>query len=181
MLSTIEDEQERLKIADIYDEHRHKCLHIALGITKNQQTAEDAVQDAFVEVIKRKDKILSMDCNHLLSYLVIIVKHKAIDILRKRKRISDIAFDELEDDLKAPDISVDEQVISKIGFERLVALIAGLDEKYKTIFEMRYILNYSNKEIAEMLNISHENVKVRLHRARAKLKKLLGSEVEVNV
>lgn len=181
MLSTIEDEQKRLKIADIYEMHRHTCLHIAMGIAKNQQIAEDAVQDAFIEVIKRKDKILSMDCNHLSSYLVIIVKHKVIDILRKNKRVSDTTIESLKNEFKSSDIPVEEQVIKEMEFEHLVALIAGLDEIYKTTFEMRYILELSNKEIAEILNISNENVKIRLFRARAQLKKMIGNEVAENV
>jgi RNA polymerase sigma-70 factor (ECF subfamily) len=181
MLSTIEDEQERIRIADIYEKHRYACLHIAMGITRNQQMAEDAVQDAFIEIIKRKEKILSLDCNHLRSYLVITVKHRAIDIMRKYSKLSDIAFDELDYNLESDEIPVDEQVLDKIKFNRLVALINELDEKYKIVFEMKYILDFSIKDIADKLNITQENVKTRLHRARAQLKKQLESEVKVNV
>jgi RNA polymerase sigma-70 factor (ECF subfamily) len=181
MLSMIEDERERLKIADIYKEYHHICLHIAMGITHNQQIAEDAVQDAFVEVIRRKEKILSLSCNHLQSYLVIIVKHKAIDILRKYQKISDIDIDDSADILESDETPVDEQIIDKMGFEHLVSLVSKLDEKYKVVFEMKYILGFSNKEIAKMMNIERENVKIRIYRARAQLRKLLGNEVKVNV
>ncbi|MDR0197024.1 MAG: sigma-70 family RNA polymerase sigma factor [Oscillospiraceae bacterium] len=175
----IEDERERLKISDVYKEYRHICLHIAMGITHDQQMVEDAVQDAFVEVIRRKEKIFSLSCNHLQSYLVIIVKHKAIDILRKYQKISDI--DDSADILGSDETPVDEQIIDKMGFEHLVSLVSKLDEKYKVVFEMKYILGFSNKEIAKMMNIERENVKIRIYRAKVQLRKLLGNEVTVNV
>ncbi|MCL2638028.1 MAG: RNA polymerase sigma factor [Oscillospiraceae bacterium] len=180
ILSTIENEQERRDIAALYEQHRHTFLHIAMGITHNKQKAEDAVQDAFVEIIKRKDKIFSLDCNHLRSYLVITVKHRAINIMRKYEKLSDTAFDELDYNLESGEEAVDEQVINKINHERLMALVNALDEKYKTAVEMKYILDFSIKDIAARLSISQENVKTRLHRARAQLKKQLESEVSAN-
>ncbi|MCL2018958.1 MAG: sigma-70 family RNA polymerase sigma factor [Oscillospiraceae bacterium] len=179
MLSTIEDEQERLRIADIYEEYRYMCLHRALTITKDQQMAEDAVGDAFVEVIKHKEKIFSLDCNQLPSYIVTITKNKARDLLRKNKRKSDLD-DDWENSLESDEIPIDEQVISKMGFERLLNLMASLDEKYKIVLEMKYVLDLSTNEISQMLNISNDNVKTRLFRARTQLRKLLGSEVTAN-
>ena len=181
MLSMIEDEQERLRIADIYEEHRYSCLHIAKGITKNQQTAEDSVQDAFIEVIKNKEKIFALDCNFLLPYIVTIVKHKCFDIMKKQNRISDTPIDELELEIDSGEIPVDDKVISQMGYDRLVELISGLHENYRTVIEMKYILELSIKEIADELDISQENVKVRIHRAKSQLRKLLGSEVKTNV
>lgn len=178
MLATIEDEQERLKIADIYEKYRQICFAAALKITKNKELAEDAVGDAFVEVIKNKEKFLSLDCNLLPSYLVVIVKSRAIDILRKYKKTTSI--DEPENEPESAEIPVDEQVFGKIGFERLVALVKGLDEKYKTAFEMKYFLGFSIKEISETLGIGTGNVKTRLYRARTQLRKLLESEVKAN-
>jgi RNA polymerase sigma-70 factor (ECF subfamily) len=53
-------ERERVRIADIYEKYRYTCLYIAMKITNNKQNAEDAVEDAFIEIIKRKEKILAL-------------------------------------------------------------------------------------------------------------------------
>jgi RNA polymerase sigma-70 factor (ECF subfamily) len=177
----IEDEQERLKIADIYEKYRHKCLHIALNIVKNQQMAEDAVEDSFIEVIKQKNKILAMSCSDLLPYLVTIVKSRAINIIKKESKNSDTPLEELEKSIKSSEIPIDEQVINKQNFENLVIQIASLDENYKVVIEMKYIHDMSNGEIAKALNITQKNVEMRLYRAKLKLHKIIESEVEINV
>ncbi|MCL2019950.1 MAG: sigma-70 family RNA polymerase sigma factor [Oscillospiraceae bacterium] len=181
MLSTIEDEQERLKIADIYEKHRHRCLLVALKILKNQQLAEDAIQDAFIEVIKHKEKIFSLSCSDMLPYIVTIVKTRALNIVKKNKKFSDIPFEELDEIKDSGEVPVDEQVINKQDFENLIAHIASLDENYKVALEMKYRDNMSNIEIANVLNITQKNVEMRLYRAKIKLRKKLESEVKTNV
>jgi len=181
MLSAIEEEQERLKIADIYEKHRHRCLLVALKILKNQQSAEDAVQDAFFEVIKQKEKILSLNCSDLLPYIVTIVKTRALNIVKKNKKFSDIPFDELEEIEESGEIPVDERLINKQDFENLIAHIESLDENYKVALEMKYRDEMSNSEIARMLNITQKNFEMRLYRAKIKLRERLESEVKIDV
>jgi len=181
MLSTLENEQERRKIEDIYKKYRYKCLHIAKKYINNHQMAEDVVEDAFMEMIKHKNKILSMDCSDLLPYIVTIVKSRAINIVKKENRTSDMPIEEFEEVFKSSEIPIDEQIINKQGFERLVAHISKLNENYKVVFEMKYIHNMSNGEIAEKLNITKKNVETRLHRAKIKLRELIESEAENNV
>jgi len=181
MLSAIEDELERLKIADIYEKYRYKALHIAMCITHNQQMAEDAVEDAFVEVIKNKDKFLSLGYDDLLPSIVIIVKHRAINIINKNKRIYDISVDEMENELESREIPVEEQVISDAGYKHLIDKITSLRESYRTVLQMRYINDMPDKEIANALGITYENTKMLLSRARLKLRKAIESEVNANV
>ena len=181
ILMTIEDEKERIKIADIYEKYRYRCLHTAMKITKNHAKAEDAVQDAFIEVIKQKNKILSMGCSDLLPYIVTIVKSRAINIIKKDNKTSDTTIDDLAEIKESEETPVDVQFINKQGFEQLVSHITDLDENYKIVFEMKYIHNMSNGEIAEALNITQKNVEMRLYRAKLKLRKAIGSEVKTNV
>jgi RNA polymerase sigma-70 factor (ECF subfamily) len=178
MLSMIEDERERLKIADIYEKYRYKCFHVAFKIVKNNELAEDAVEDAFIEVIKQKDKILALNCSDLLPYVVTIVKSRAINILKKYKRVGDTPIEEFAEIIKSDDISVDEQVINKQGFEFLVSQIKNLDENYKIVFEMKYLHFMTNGEIAEELGLTKKNVEQRLYRAKLKLRGMLESEVK---
>jgi len=181
MLSMIENEQERRNIADIYAKNQHKLFHAAKLITCNRQSAEDAVQESFIEIIKQKEKIFSLECNLLYSYIVTIVRNKAIDILRRQKKTANIDISEAEQFLQSDELPVDEQVIGKLGFERIAELTEGLCENYRDILEMKYTLSLSIQEIAEILNIKEGNAKVRLHRAKESLKKLIESEVELNV
>jgi len=181
LLSAIENEQERLKIADIYEKYRYKALHIAMGITNNQQMAEDAVEDAFIDVIRYKEKVLSLSCSDLLPYVIIIVKHCALKIVNKNRKEPSVSLDEMENEFEYQEVPVDEQVISKNGYKRLVNSIASLKEKYRTVLEMKYINDMPNGEIANTLGITQKNAEMRIYRAKLMLREMLESEVKSNV
>jgi RNA polymerase sigma-70 factor (ECF subfamily) len=108
------------------------------------------------------------------------VKSRAVNILKKGNRIHDIPVDEWENEFESGNIPVDEQVIDRMGYDRLIALIAGLNENYRLVFEMKYVRFLTNDEIAKELGIEVKNVEMRLYRAKTKLRKLLESEVRTN-
>lgn len=54
-----------------------------------------------------------------------------------------------------------------------------LDEKYRLVFELRYLHELTDKEIAGILEISPKTANVRIYRARKKLQELLKREVEI--
>jgi RNA polymerase sigma-70 factor (ECF subfamily) len=178
-LSTLNDKERRI-IEKIYEEHHHKCLCVALKYVKKKEIAEDLVGDTFVKIIEHKEKIFSLDCNLLPSYIVTIVKNKSKNYLKRQQRVSDTSYEELEETTESPAPSVEDQVFDKMALERLVSLVDTLDEDYRSVLIMRYIWDFSIKSIAETLDITQGNVKVRLHRAKAQLKKLLEKEVQTN-
>ena len=62
--------------------------------------------------------------------------------------------------------------------ETLFETVMGLPEKYRIIVHLFYYEDYSVREIADILNISESNVKIRLMRARTLLKEVLMEEWE---
>jgi RNA polymerase sigma-70 factor (ECF subfamily) len=179
MLATIEDEHERRQIEEIYEKYRHKCLCVALKYVKHQD-AEDIVADTFVKIIEQKEKILLLDCNLLPSYIVTIVKNKSKNFLKKQQKISDVSIEDLEVVTESHAPTVEEQVFDKLALERLESLVYSLDEDYKVILVMKYFMDFSVKEVAKTLDITESNAKVRLHRAKKHLKRLLVNEVVNN-
>jgi len=67
-----------------------------------------------------------------------------------------------------------EQITGGIEYQEILSLIRTLPEELKTVFNLYAIDGYSHKEIAEMCNISEGNSKVRLNRARKRLKEKVG-------
>ena len=61
-LSMLDTEQERKKMTDLYEEHKYTLLHYAMKIIRNQEMAEDAVHNAFISIIKKKEKFFYLDC-----------------------------------------------------------------------------------------------------------------------
>lgn len=74
----------------------------------NQSMAEDAGHNAFISIIQKKEKYLSLDGMAFRRSAVTIVRNKCIDILRKRKPFANKSIEELEIFLESDEIPVDE-------------------------------------------------------------------------
>ena len=67
--------------------------------------------------------------------------------------------------------------ITKENYNHLISCILDLDEAYRVIFEYKYVHQRSDREIAELLDISPKRVNVRYFRARKRLQQMLEKEV----
>lgn len=179
-LSMLETEQERKKMEDLYEEHKYALFHYAIKITRNQSMAEDAVHNAFISIIKGKEKYLNLDCMDFRRSAVTIVRNKCIDLLRKQKPYSNKSMEELEIFLESDEIPVEEQVIFESEYELIRKHMNTIDEISKQVLVMKYLLNMSYKEIGEELGMTPEHVDTRIMRAKAKVRKLMEEDVKYN-
>ena len=172
MLDTDED---RLTFTQIYEDLRLFCYHAALAITKNPAMSEDAVHNAFLSVIKHKDKIFALSREKRKSQIVIIAKNKAIDLMRAQNKYAPPILDEHLGEVDAiNEFDLSHILESREAFEHLIDCINSLPEIYKTAFELMYLHEMSNKEIAELLDISASGVSMRLARAKTMLREKLA-------
>ena len=165
-LAVLENDADRRKFTEIYEQYHVQVESTAMRILQNQQDAEDAVQNAFMQVIRHFEKIYEIDCKNLPFWLISIVKNEALMILRKRKRIVQI---EDWDSVAAKAEAVTE-------YSELVQLFSKLPETYRSVLEMRFLLDYSGKEIAKKLGISESAVNTRVSRGRILLRRIVEKE-----
>jgi len=165
----LENEKEQDKLTYIYEKYKPLMLMHAMKILKNEMLADDAIHDTIISIIKHKEKYLSDSCPDLAVPIVIIVKNKCYDIL-KRSGYSSENIDDHEHYLENDDISMDNKIISKEEYEYLQRCILCLDESSKNILEMRYVLGMSHKEISEITKISLGNINKKITRAKAKIR-----------
>lgn len=115
------------------------------------------------------------------TWLFAIARNNSIDYLRKnrasiksiedfKKNTSSIDISELQSDQKSPETIF----ISKQKLQIINELIDKLNSKQKELIKMRYLKEYSIKEIADIKSLKVNTVKVQLHRARAALFKLFS-------
>lgn len=166
LLTVLENEADRKRFTEIYEQYHDMIEKTAMRILKNQQDAEDAVQNTFVQVIRYFEKTYKIDCKNLPFWIISIVKNESLMILRKKKR-----FIQLED---WDNISVEAESVSEYG--ELVRLFSKLPETYRATLEMHYLLEYSGKEIAQKLGLSESAVNTRLFRGRALLREIIERE-----
>ena len=172
-LAVLDTDEERIKMSEIYETYQPLMLRYALKITQSQQLAEDAVHDAFLAIIKHKEKYFSKCCTDLRNSIVIIVKRKCIDLLRKTNPMVDEPIDDMEHLLKSEDTPIEEHIVLTEEYEMLRKHVSKLDETSQIILEMRYILGMSHKEISEELNMTLSHVNTKIVRAKAKVRKLI--------
>lgn len=86
LLAALESEADKQKFTDIYEQYHPQMEQTALRILKNQHDAEDAVQNAFMQIIRHFEKTDEISCEKLPFWIVCIVKNEAVTILRKNQR-----------------------------------------------------------------------------------------------
>jgi len=170
-----------IEFQKIYGDFRLRVFHYLRRLV-GEHEAEDLTQEVFLKVSRalndfRGDSSLS-------TWLYRIATNTALDKLRNSdfKKISrkkpDIDPDETNtddnDDWTNKNIPpADQQLIRKEMHQCIRNHVDGLPDAYRTAIVLSEIEELKNHEIAEILGISLDTVKIRLHRARAKLKKEL--------
>jgi RNA polymerase sigma-70 factor (ECF subfamily) len=143
---------------------RDKLFRLALSITGNKEDAEDIVQDVLLHVWQKEDweKIENIE-----AYCFRSTRNRALDMIALKDNLTE----SLPDDFDYPS---QDDIARKMEDREQIDLIenrlSGLPEKQQTIFRLRESEELSYKEIASILNITEEQVKINLFRLRRKLK-----------
>ena len=164
------NESDQDKFEYLYQRYKNLLLHKAYDILRDYTLAEDAVSEAYIRIYKNLHKIDDPDSGMTASFLSVIVKNTAINILNQNKNIS--ASDIYEEEPPS-DFDVEAHVISETVAEGMLDVVDQLKDELKECFLLMYAHDLSYKEIGALLKISESNVAVRIHRAKKKLIKLL--------
>ncbi len=147
-------------VAELYERHADAVFRAALRVTGNAADAEDVLQTVFLRVLAR-----SADAGAAgfpVAYFRRAAVNAAVDLLRRRTVHAESAYDD-----EAAHAAVQAPVLLK---ERLRRAIATLDADDATLFLLRYVEGLSNDELAGVFGIEKNNVAVRLHRIRLRLR-----------
>jgi RNA polymerase sigma-70 factor, ECF subfamily len=175
-LSLIVSEADQTKFERLYREHRLTMLWTAREILRDATLAEDAVHDAFLRVIDHLDNISPENCNSTRSFLVIIVRNIAIDYLRARKRQAEVPLDDFEEIPQDKPFDPEQILIGKETSQRMQDALTKINPNYGDLLALRLVYTMSYKDIARLTNLTEENVKIRIHRARLQIARLLKED-----
>lgn len=155
----------------LYQNYKRLMFGIAIDILKNEQDAEDAVQDAFVKLADNLDRIADADSPQARNFAAVITRNICFNVLRKRHIEDDI--DETD---AASDMSAEDEFLSAQGVETLERALLSLPEKYRDILYLTVYEELSLHDASELLGITYENAKSRVKRARKKISEFLQKE-----
>ncbi len=164
---------------EIMERYESKIFNLAMRLTRNQEDAEEVIQDVFSTIYK---KVAGFEGKSAFSsWLYRIVVNASFMKLRKRKQQATVFLEDLGPNLKQhhldnDPLSVvrgDSIALNKEVRETLSAAIGRLPDQYRAVFVLRDVDGLSNQEVGEILKLSIPAVKSRLHRSRLMLRKKL--------
>ncbi|MBR5913195.1 MAG: sigma-70 family RNA polymerase sigma factor [Selenomonadaceae bacterium] len=142
---------------------------------KDVDAADDVVSTTFMKVYENLDRYNPTKAA-FSTWLFRIASNSMVDYFRRTQNCVEVEWDETFDP-PAPEYQAPEaQALDKEGKAEILKALDKLNERERRIVELKYFSDMGNKEIAEVLEISANNVGVVLHGALKKLRKILGEE-----
>lgn len=145
---------------------KDKLFRLAYRITFNRAEAEDIVQDTMMRVWNKREELGGI--NSIEAFCLVIAKNLAIDRIQRKEA------QHLSLDMGAEEMTLTpgpyEKLISRERIVLIERLMNGLPEKQRLIMQLRDVEGHSYKEIAGILELTEEQVKVYLFRARKKVR-----------
>ena len=147
---------------------KNELFRLALRITLNRAEAEDVVQETMIKVWNKRDQWDEIDS--IEAFCLTICRNISLDKIKKAENQNQ----SIEEGHDAPDLSYtsnpEEQAMQRDRIRLIRHLIDHLPEKQRSCMQLRDFEGKSYKEIAQVLGISEEQVKINIFRARQTIK-----------
>ncbi|WP_233096052.1 sigma-70 family RNA polymerase sigma factor [Alicyclobacillus sp. SO9] len=147
-------------------------LNVAYSYIRNYAEAQDITQDVFLRAYRNMDKFRSE--SSVRTWLLSITVNRCKDYLRSwhHRNVAP------EEDIEPTGVqeTPEQRVVDSLEQEALWNEVGKLSVKYREVLTLFYLRDLSGQEIAQVLNISEQSVRTRLHRARKLLRNLLEEE-----
>ena len=166
--------QPPLNFYSIFNQYHDRLKKFVTITVKNEWAADDIVQEVFVRAHSKIDTL--KDHDKIGSWLFRIAYRQCMDHFRKESRNPS---EEIADfrGMNTSDSSTTERKLEQRQMSVCVQnQVLLLPENYRTVIWLFDVLGFTLKEIADILELSVENVKIRLHRARKKFKSILNQK-----
>lgn len=152
--------------AMLIERYQHFVFTLVIRMTGNHEDAEEITQDVFV---KAYNSLAGYSGGSKFStWLYTIARNTTLSHMRKRKIIATS-----DEELKITDRSTEQALDRKNNKALINAAIKQLEPSEAQILTLFYLHEQTIDEIAQILDITKSNIKVKLHRGRKKLKEIL--------
>lgn len=178
VLAIIENEEQRSELESFYIENLNCLLNIAYSNLHNKIDAEDAVQEAFQEIVRNPEIFFNVTPNKRGAFMVAVVRNISVDMFKIKNKIPLEELDEEESYNDNP-FSFEDNVIGKVSRDKMKSYLKTLPPLQRDVLTLRCLMGFSTAETAEKLNISQSAVKKRLRLAKEAVREFIGKENEL--
>lgn len=179
------DNELEIDINTLVEQYSEKIYRLAYRFVNNEADAEDILQETFIKVLKNIDTFKGD--SEIFTWIYRIATNEALMFLRKKKtNKADLLIEQISDDGELEINFIDWCCLPEETFltgefsEFLNEEINGLSDPLKEVFVLRDLEQNSIKETADLLNITEAAVKVRLLRARLKLRESITEHFAIS-
>ncbi len=155
-------------MGQLYDRYSNVVYSVALRVLADTAAAEDVLQDIFMQ-LWRNPTTFDSSRGNIAAWLSVVARHRAIDVLRKRRPETDI-----EDVILASDASLDSEVDRRTFAGKVRSVLAGLPGEQRGAVEMAFFDGLTHTEIAEKTGEPLGTIKTRIRTAIISLRKAMG-------
>jgi RNA polymerase sigma-70 factor (ECF subfamily) len=160
----------------IVEGYSRDVFRLAFRIVRNEEDAEDTVQETFLRAYRKFDGFESR--SNFGTWLYRVTANTAIDVLRRRKRIEERSAPFPDDVGIGIAASQDKAVYRRQVRERVEAALSGLSDLERTAFVLRHFQDMTLAEVSESLDTTVSATKQALFRAVRKMRKSLRPVAE---
>lgn len=169
------------RLVEVYE---RRAIGVSYRLLNNSADAQEVAQDAFLRAYRSLEKL--QDPTRFGPWLMRIVRNLSLNFRRGRRSGQSVELDERQgmDQARTPDgkpivseASPDREAVGRELQDRIDAALAQLPDKQRESLVLFTIEGWAQKDIAEHLECSLENVKWNVFQARKKLKEILGEEL----
>lgn len=145
---------------EIYDRYHVQMYYIAKKYVKDSALSEDAVQDIFVKLWNKRNRL--DETKSIKGFLFTMLRNHLLNMIRDRKKEIVSMSDVNKEEFPRHNLTEDEMVykeyhdIVKQGMEEL-------SDRKREVFELKTLQGHSNSEVAELLNINIRTVKTHFY------------------
>lgn len=148
---------------------KDKLFRFAFRLLQNVQEAEDAVQDVMAGIWAKRDQW--GEWKSIEAYCMTATRNNCLDRMRKRRILP--VQEERAGQVSSPDRDPYQKMMDKQMVQRIRKCMDALPENQQQVVRLREMEGFSYNEIAEVLDMTLDQVKVNLFRGRNAIKKLI--------
>ncbi len=163
---------DKTAVQDCLNNYGGLIWSLARRMLPDQNEAEDAVQEIFIEIWKNAEKFDESQSSET-TFVAMIARRRLIDRLRKTTRQPDI--DSFEDILAEPSRDEDEMMQTNVEARQAAKAMRGLRPEQQKVLQLSIVEGYSHQEIADALKMPLGTVKTHARRGLMEVREVLES------
>jgi RNA polymerase sigma factor (sigma-70 family) len=168
LLERCKENNEKAQLT-LYNQYYRAMFNVSYRIVGDSHLAEDVMQESFLKAFTKLDSFIGNVT--FGSWLKKIVINTSINELKKLNKYQ---FDSLDEKIEVVDFNEELENYSELKVESVLKTIQSLKSNYKIILTLYFIEGYDLEEITGILNITNENCRTMMSRAKESLRKKLN-------